>query len=117
MIGSWVGSNLGLGVKDYRAIFIFHDHNTMKKFIDSGWEFGGHADAAAKASDKGGAVGEEILLDNITIYQLTESGLAVQATIKGTKYWKDDALNFENHDLGWQLCYISAVRLKISKNV
>ena len=88
-----VGIGLGLGVKDYRAIFIFHDHNTMKKFIDSGWEFGGHADAAAKASDKGGAVGGEILLDNITIYQLTESGLALQATIKGTKYWKDGALN------------------------
>jgi len=88
-----VGIGLGLGVKDFRAIFIFHDHNTMNKFIESGWEFGGHADAAAKASDKGGAVGGEILLDNITIYQLTESGLALQATIKGTKYWKDDALN------------------------
>jgi lipid-binding SYLF domain-containing protein len=88
-----VGIGLGLGIKDFRAIFIFHDHNTMNKFIESGWEFGGHADAAAKASDKGGAVGGEILLDNITIYQLTESGLALQATIKGTKYWKDDALN------------------------
>jgi lipid-binding SYLF domain-containing protein len=88
-----VGIGLGLGVKDFRAIFIFHDHNTMNKFIESGWEFGGHADAAAKASDKGGAVGGEILLDNITIYQLTESGLALQATIKGTKYWKDEALN------------------------
>ena len=87
------GMGLGLGVKDFRAIFIFHDHNTMNKFIESGWEFGGHADAAAKASDKGAAVGGEILLDNITIYQLTESGLALQATIKGTKYWKDDALN------------------------
>jgi lipid-binding SYLF domain-containing protein len=88
-----IGIGLGLGVKDFRAIFIFHDHNTMNQFIESGWEFGGHADAAAKASDKGGAVGGEILLDNITIYQLTESGLALQATIKGTKYWKDDALN------------------------
>jgi lipid-binding SYLF domain-containing protein len=88
-----VGIGLGLGIKDFRAIFIFHDHNTMNKFIKSGWEFGGHADAAAKASDMGGAVGGEILLDNITIYQLTESGLALQATIKGTKYWKDDALN------------------------
>jgi lipid-binding SYLF domain-containing protein len=88
-----VGVGLGLGLKDFRAIFIFHDHNTMNKFIESGWEFGGHADAAAKASDMGGAVGGEILLDNITIYQLTESGLALQATIKGTKYWKDDALN------------------------
>jgi lipid-binding SYLF domain-containing protein len=88
-----VGIGLGLGIKDFRAIFIFHDHNTMNKFIESGWEFGGHADAAAKASDKGAAVGGEILLDNITIYQITESGLALQATIKGTKYWKDDALN------------------------
>ena len=88
-----VGIGLGLGIKDFRAIFIFHDHNTMNKFIESGWEFGGHADAAAKASDKGAAVGGEILLDNITIYQITESGLALQATIKGTKYWKDEALN------------------------
>ncbi|HIJ90706.1 MAG: hypothetical protein OEV89_08370 [Desulfobulbaceae bacterium] len=87
------GVGLGLGVKDFRAIFIFHDRETMTKFINSGWEFGGHADAAAKASDKGAAVGGEALLDGITIYQLTQSGLALQATVKGTKYWKDDELN------------------------
>lgn len=88
-----LGIGLGLGTKDFRAIFIFHDQDTMKHFINSGWEFGGHADAAAKAGDKGAAVGGEALLDNITIYQLTKSGLALQATVKGTKYWKDDALN------------------------
>ncbi|MEJ2142062.1 MAG: YSC84-related protein [Gammaproteobacteria bacterium] len=88
-----VGIGLGLGVKDFRAVFVFHDTSTMNKFIRSGWEFGGHADAAAKASKKGAAVGGEVLIDNISIYQLTESGLALQATIKGTKYWKDDELN------------------------
>jgi lipid-binding SYLF domain-containing protein len=88
-----LGIGLGLGVKDFRAIFIFHDHDTMNYFIESGWEFGGHADAAAKASDKGAAVGGEALIDNITVYQLTESGLALQATVKGTKYWKDKTLN------------------------
>jgi len=88
-----LGIGLGLGAKDFRAIFIFHDEYTMNRFINSGWEFGGHADAAAKASDKGAAAGGEVLLDNITIYQLTESGLALQATVKGTKYWKDEALN------------------------
>ena len=88
-----VGIGLGLGVKDFRAVFIFHDAETMNHFIESGWEFGGQADAAAKASDIGGAVGGEALLDNITIYQLTQSGLALQATVKGTKYWKDSALN------------------------
>ena len=88
-----LGIGLGLGVKDFRAVFIFHDEHTMIHFINSGWEFGGHADAAAKASNKGAAVGGEILLGNITIYQITESGLALQATVKGTKYWKDKALN------------------------
>ncbi|MBI4830092.1 MAG: hypothetical protein HY801_00750 [Candidatus Lindowbacteria bacterium] len=33
------------------------------------------------------------LFNDITIYQLTKSGLALQATVKGTKYWKDDDLN------------------------
>jgi len=88
-----LGIGLGLGAKDFRAIFIFHDHKTMNRFIESGWEFGGHADAAAKASDKGAAVSGEVLVDNITIYQITESGLALQATVKGTKYWKDGTLN------------------------
>lgn len=87
------GVGLGLGVKDFRAVFVFHDSKTMNRFIDKGWEFGGHADAAAKARDKGAAVGGELLVDNITIYQLTETGLALQATIKGTRYWKDDELN------------------------
>jgi len=87
------GLGLGLGVKDFRAVFIFHDRATMEKFIASGWEFGGHADAAAKASDKGAAIGGEALVDGITVYQLTQSGLALQATVKGTKYWKDDELN------------------------
>ncbi len=87
------GIGLGLGVKDFRAVFIFNNRATMEKFINSGWEFGGHADAAAKAADKGGAVGGEALVDGITIYQITKSGLALQATVKGTKYWKDDELN------------------------
>ena len=88
-----VGVGFGLGVKDFRAVFVFHDKTTMNRFINSGWEFGGHADAAAKARDKGAAVGGEVLADNITIFQITETGLALQATVKGTKYWKDAELN------------------------
>ncbi|MBU0753298.1 MAG: hypothetical protein KJ787_10880 [Gammaproteobacteria bacterium] len=87
------GIGLGIGVKDFRAVFVFHDRTTMDRFLNTGWEFGGHADAAAKAGDKGGALGGELLLDGITVYQLTQSGLALQATVKGTKYWKDDELN------------------------
>ena len=88
-----VGVGLGLGVKDFRLVFVFHDAAAMRDFIDKGWSLGAQADAAAKASDKGAAAGGEITVDNMTIYQITESGLALQATIKGTHFWKDEALN------------------------
>jgi lipid-binding SYLF domain-containing protein len=88
-----VGIGFGLGVKDFRVVFVFHDHDTMQNFIANGWEVGAHADAAAKVGEKGGAVGGEILLDGVSIYQLTESGLALQATVKGTKYWRTSELN------------------------
>ncbi len=88
-----VGVGLGLGVKDFRLVFVFHDATAMRRFIEKGWSLGAQADAAAKASDKGAATGGEITVDNMTIYQITESGLALQATIKGTHFWKDEALN------------------------
>ena len=88
-----VGIGFGLGVKDFRAVFVFNNRKTLQDFISKGWEVGAHADAAAKAQEKGAAVGGEILLNGVTIYQLTESGLALQATVKGTKYWKDPELN------------------------
>ena len=88
-----VGIGLGLGAKDFRLVFVFHSKASMHRFVESGWAFGAQADAAAKASDKGVAVGGELTVDNMTIYQLTETGLALQATVKGTKYWKDVSLN------------------------
>ncbi|MBT8132574.1 MAG: hypothetical protein KJO35_09925 [Gammaproteobacteria bacterium] len=88
-----VGIGLGAGVKDYRIVFVFHDRNTMMDFIEKGWAFGGQADAAAKAGDKGAAMGAEAILDGVSVYQITESGLALQATVKGTKYWRDSNLN------------------------
>ncbi len=88
-----VGLGLGLGAKDYRLVFVFHTPAALKRFVDDGWAFGGQLDAAAKAQEKGDAIGGEITVDNITIYQLTESGLALQATIKGTKFWRDEELN------------------------
>jgi len=88
-----IGLGLGLGVKDFREVFIFHSTKSMNTFIEKGWVFGAQADAAAKSGKKGAAVAGETTIDNITIYQLTENGLVLQATVKGTKFWKDDSLN------------------------
>jgi hypothetical protein len=74
------------------AVFI-HTKDSMTRFVENGWAFGAQADAAAKSSDKGAAVGGELTVDNMTIYQITETGLALQATVKGTKFWKDESLN------------------------
>lgn len=88
-----VGLGLGLGLKDFRTIFIFNDRATMDNFVNNGWTFGGQADAAVVNDDRGGALGGQIVIDNISIYQITKSGLALQATVKGTKYWKSPSLN------------------------
>ena len=88
------GVGLGLGAKDYRQVLIFRSKDVLKKFIESGWKFGGHADAAAKASDSGGELsGEGAIGSDIEAYSMTESGLALQATVAGTKYWKDKDMN------------------------
>jgi len=88
-----VGFGLGIGVKDFRVIFVFHTKRALRQFVNRGWNFGAHADAAAKASDKGKAYTGEALIGGITIYHITKSGLALQATLKGTKFWKDKKLN------------------------
>mgnify|MGYP001339333971 CR=1 FL=1 len=88
-----VGVGFGLGVKDFRIIMVFHNEDALQRFMEYGVAVGAQADAAAVASDKGVAVGGELHLENITVYQLTESGLALQATVKGTKFWPDDELN------------------------
>ena len=87
------GLGIGLGAKDYRVLLIFPERETLDKFVESGWEFGGHADAAAKAEDKGAEASGQGAIGDIETYSITEAGLALQATVAGTKYWKDKDLN------------------------
>ena len=88
------GVGLGLGLKDFRLVLIFRSKAVLRKFIESGWEFGAHADAAAKAGISGAEVSEEgSISSDIEAYSMTESGLMLQASVAGTKYWKDDSLN------------------------
>ena len=88
-----LGVGLGAGLKDFRVVMVFHTQDAMDRFMEYGLGLGAQADAAAVASDQGGAIAGELQLDNITVYQLTQTGLALQATIKGTKYWRDEELN------------------------
>jgi lipid-binding SYLF domain-containing protein len=88
------GIGIGLGVKDFRAVFVFHEKDKLETFIEKGWDFSGQADAAAKSDDKGAALaGAASVVPGVEVYQITKNGLALQATLQGTKYWKDRDLN------------------------
>lgn len=87
------GIGFGAGVKDFSLVMLFHNEEALQNFIERGWAFGAQADAAVKAGENGIAAGGETSTANVTVFQLTESGIALQATIKGTKFWKDDDLN------------------------
>ncbi len=88
------GVGLGLGVKDFRAVFIFSRADALHDFVNTGLDLSGHLDAAAKQGAKGEAIsGATDVLPGVRVYQLTETGLLAQAMLKGTKYWRDDELN------------------------
>jgi lipid-binding SYLF domain-containing protein len=87
-------AGLGMGVKKFNVIFVFTTPNALNSFINSGWEFGGQANASATTGDKGGQMsGASSVSDGVWMYQMTEKGLSVELTGKGTKYYKDDDLN------------------------
>jgi lipid-binding SYLF domain-containing protein len=88
------GVGVGAGVKDFRGIFVFTTKDAFETFVESGWQAGAQADAAAKAGEKGGAADSSIdVAPGVELYQLTKNGIAVQVTVQGTKYWKNDDLN------------------------
>lgn len=87
-------AGLGLGLKKFRVVFVFQTQEVLDAFVDKGWEFGGQATAAAKAGEDGGSLqGAATVAPGLWMYQLTETGLAVELTARGTKYWKDGDLN------------------------
>jgi lipid-binding SYLF domain-containing protein len=87
-------AGIGMGIKKFRLVWVFENRKDVTEFINSGWELGGQTSAAAKVGDEGGAfAGAMSVSPGIWLYQLTDDGLALELTGKGTKYYKDDDLN------------------------
>jgi lipid-binding SYLF domain-containing protein len=87
-------AGFGLGVQSVRVVLVFRKKETLSSFLTSGWDFGGGAEAVAKADDQGGAVSAQGSIDaDPIIYQLTQTGLSASATVEGVKVWKDKDLN------------------------
>ena len=89
-----VQAGLGIGVKKFRLVWVFENEKDLTEFINSGWELGAQTSAAAQAGGKGDSLaGAMSVKPGIWIYQLTDDGLALELTAKGTKYYKNDDLN------------------------
>jgi lipid-binding SYLF domain-containing protein len=89
-----VQTGLGFGVKKFRLVWVFENEKDLNEFINSGWELGAQSSAAAQASGKGESfAGAMSIKPGVWIYQLTDDGLALELTAKGTKYYKNDDLN------------------------
>jgi lipid-binding SYLF domain-containing protein len=89
-----VQAGLGFGVKKFQLVWVFETEKSLNDFINSGWEIGAQATAAAKTGDTGATYqGAVSVSPGVWLYQLTGEGLAVELTAKGTKYYKDGDLN------------------------
>lgn len=87
-------AGIGLGIKKFSVVFVFETADALENFIESGWEFGGQATAAATDGKSGGAYqGAASVMPGVWMYQITNKGLALEATGKATKYYKNDDLN------------------------
>lgn len=90
------GVGFGIGLKDYQEVIIFRDAADFERFRDVGWDASGRAEATAQAGRTGGSASGRQSVDlDIVTYQLMESGVALQATIGATRYWKWRELNRE----------------------
>lgn len=89
-----VQAGLGIGIKKFRLVWVFETQDALTNFVNSGWEFGAQTTAAAQVGGKGAwAAGALSVAPGVWVYQLTDDGLALELTAKGTKYYKDDKLN------------------------
>ena len=87
-------AGLGLGIKKFKQVWVFQNASDLNEFVNSGWELSGQGTAAAQIKDEGGAFSGAISVKpGVWLYQITEDGLALELTGKGTKYYKDDDLN------------------------
>jgi lipid-binding SYLF domain-containing protein len=89
-----VQAGLGIGIKKFRLVWVLTTEEAYRNFVDKGWEFGAQATAQAQLDDQGGGhAGAVAVSPGVYLYQITDDGLALELTVKGTRYYRDSGLN------------------------
>ena len=89
-----LGVGLGMGIRDFRALFVFKSQDNITQFINSGWGLGVQANAVFRFGDVGdGASAAAEVSPGVTLYKITRNGIALHATVQGNKMWGNDDMN------------------------
>ncbi len=92
-----IQAGFGLGAKTFKLVWVFESPALLKQFVDSGWELGGQSTAAAQAGKKGKSIAGAICISQgVWLYQMVGTGLALEMTAKGTKYYKDKKIELDS---------------------
>ena len=89
-----VNAGLGWQAQKFRLVWVFTTQDALDNFINHGRELSANASAAAAVDSAGaGADGSLAVGPGVYLFQLTDTGVALQLTAQGTKYYKDEGLN------------------------
>ena len=88
------GTGPGVGYKSLHGILIFDNKIVFDQFTTVGFQLSASADAAITIAGKGASSGTSVsLVPGVSLYQLIDTGLVVQANWGGTEFLKDPNLN------------------------
>lgn len=78
-------------------IFLINTPDAWANFLSGKIQFAANADAAANDGVKGGSIeGAAYVAPGVWVYQVTTKGLALEATLKGVKIYRDKKLSPQN---------------------
>jgi lipid-binding SYLF domain-containing protein len=88
------GMGPGVGYKDYRQIIVFKSRALLDQFRTVGADVSASADATVKMDGKGSALDGSVSFNpQLSVYQITDRGLLLQANWGGVAYIPDADLN------------------------
>lgn len=88
------GTGPGLGYMRYRNVLVFKNAEVLEQFLQLGVDVGAQGNAVVKPGGAGSSADAMLsFTPYLSIYNLTDSGVNVQANWGGTKYLLDPDLN------------------------
>ncbi len=88
------GSGPGVGYNEYRQVLMFSSETLFKQFITVGLNASASANVTLKMGDvdmdESGVI---TLVPGVSLYQINDKGIDIQANWGGMKYFKDSDLN------------------------